>query len=115
VLAVFFSELSALRRQQVENRFRGPAQAHGFRRDNERPVDQDRMRAYCVEKHIVGKGSIAKTELVIRRTFLALNLTDCQAGAIKQLRQEQPSRRAFGIFDDVRFDSGISDHREYIA
>ena len=43
-LAIFLDELAALRRQQVENRFRRAAEAHALRRHDERPVHQDRMR-----------------------------------------------------------------------
>ena len=52
---------------------------------------------------------------MIRRALLTQNLAHGQAGASEQLRQQQPRRRAFEIFDDVRLDPGIADHREHVA
>ena len=50
-----------------------------------------------------------------RRSFLAQNLAHRQARAFEQLRQKQPRRRAFEIFDDMRLDAGVADHRQRVA
>jgi hypothetical protein len=108
-------ELSALRRQQVENRLRGAAKAEALRRHDQWPVYQDRVRLDGVEQPFVGERRVAKPEVVKGRALFAQDLAHCQAGAIQQLRQEQPRRRAFEVFDNVRLDPGIADHREHVA
>src|SRR5260370_37909111 len=112
---IFLNELSALRRQQIENRFRRATEAHPLRRHDERPVHQDWMRADRVKQRVVGERRIAKAEIVKRRAFFAQDLAHRQAGASEQLRQQQPRRRAFEIFDNMRLYPGIADHRERIA
>src|SRR3546814_8968813 len=45
LLAVFLGKGAALRRwKEIEHRFRGTTELHAERRDDERPVDQDRLR-----------------------------------------------------------------------
>ncbi len=53
-LAIFLDELTALRRQQIQNCFGGAAEAHALRRHDERTVHQDRVRADGVEQRVVG-------------------------------------------------------------
>src|ERR1700722_14638623 len=73
------------------------------------------MRLNGVEQRVVGERRVAKAELMIWRSLLAQDLADCQAGASEQLREQQPRRRTLQIFDYVRFDTGIADHREHVA
>src|SRR3546814_16702750 len=59
LFAVFLGEGAALsRRDEVEHLFRGTAQLHAERRDDERPVDQDRMRPRSEERR-VGKECVS--------------------------------------------------------
>ena len=62
------------------------------------------MRADGVEQRVVGEGRIAEAEVVKGRALFAQDLAHGQPCAIEQLRQQQPRRRTFEIFDDVRLD-----------
>jgi hypothetical protein len=70
-LAVFLDELAALRREHVEHLFGWPAEPHPFRADDDRPVDEDRMRQHGVDKLVVGQAGIVKAKLRIGRALLA--------------------------------------------
>src|SRR3546814_9981230 len=64
LFAVFLGEGAALsRRDEVEHLFRGTAELHTERRDDERPVDQDRMRHHCVDKGSIVEAFVAETEI----------------------------------------------------
>src|SRR5215211_2305007 len=54
-LAILLNELALLSRQEVEDGFRGTAQAHTLRCDGDGAVDQDRMRHHGVEKLILSE------------------------------------------------------------
>jgi hypothetical protein len=46
--------------QNVEHRFRGPTEFDAFRRDDDRPVDQDRMRQHEIDQLVVAPLRIGK-------------------------------------------------------
>src|SRR3546814_7653818 len=72
LLAVFLGKGAALRRwKEIEHRFRGTTELHAERQDDERPVDQDRMRHHRVDQGVVVSARIAETELGIGRALFA--------------------------------------------
>jgi hypothetical protein len=52
-LAIFLGELAQLGRQQIEHGFRRTAEPHAFRRNHNRPVDENRMLHHRIEQLMV--------------------------------------------------------------
>ena len=70
--AVFLGERrEPRRRQDVEHRFRRPAQAGAQRRHDDRPVHQVRMRDDEVDELVVGPARVIKLQFVVGRALLA--------------------------------------------
>src|SRR5690606_24624615 len=79
------------------------------------PVDQDGMRHHSIEQLLVAQRRVAKAKLRIGRAFLAQQLSHRYAHARDKLSQHVPRWRCLQIFDDMRFNARITDHRQRVA
>jgi hypothetical protein len=86
-LAVFLEQFGALRRQQIDDQFGRTAKARAFRRYDDRPIHQDRMRRDGVQERVIGKRRVPEAEFMEGRSLLTQNLAHGQTGPFKQLRQ----------------------------
>jgi hypothetical protein len=81
--AVFLEEVASLRRQEIDHRLRGPAQANAPRRDHQRSVQKNGMGRDGVEQRVVAQRGIVQPQLTKRRSLLAKGLADREAGSGK--------------------------------
>ncbi|RWV78787.1 hypothetical protein GW17_00060188 [Ensete ventricosum] len=114
-LAVFLEEFALLRRQQVENKLGGAAETNALGGDDDRPIDEDRMRQRGVKKLIVGETRIVQPEFRIGRPLLAQQAANRDRHARDEFAKQAARRRRLQIFDDMRLDAGIADHGERVA
>ena len=98
-LAILLNELALLSRQEVEDGFRGTAQAHALRGDDDGAVDQDRMRHHGVEKLILSERRVTEPKLMVGRSLSPKDVADRAAHALNELPEQKPGRRRLEIFD----------------
>src|SRR3546814_3929578 len=76
LFAVFLGEGTALaRRDEGEDLLRGAAELHAERRDDERPIDEDRMRHHRVDEGVVVETFVAEAEVREGRSLFAQQRT----------------------------------------
>src|SRR3546814_14267738 len=98
LFAVFLGEGTALaRRDEGEDLLRGAAELHAERRDDERPIDEDRMRHHRVDEGVVVETFVAEAEVREGRSLFAQQRTRGDAGApdklLKQCARRSEERR----------------------
>src|SRR5258707_13542260 len=101
--------------QNVEHSFRGPTELDAFRRDDDRPVDQDRMRQHEIDQLLVTPFRIGKPEFGVGRCLLAEQGGNRNSHRLDQFDQPRPAWRILQIFDYLRFLAALPYHRERIA
>src|SRR5512146_335265 len=99
------SVTSRARRQDVEHRFRRPAQAHTQRRDDDGPIDQDRVREHLIEHLPVGPAILAEAELRIGRALLSQELARPYSHASDERLERPAIGGSLQILYDLRLDS----------
>jgi hypothetical protein len=57
--------------EQIEHLLRRPEQSRPLRRDDDRPVDQDRVRQHEIDQFVVAPSGIGEVEFGLGRAFLA--------------------------------------------
>ena len=70
----------------IEHDLGGAIQPYAQRRDDQRPVDKNRMRHHCVDERIVGRALIVETKLDIRCALFAQERTWRHASAFDPRR-----------------------------
>src|SRR3546814_9128219 len=76
LFAVFLGEGTALaRRDEGEDLLRGAAELHAERRDDERPIDEDRMRHHRVDEGVVVETFVAEAGVREGRSLFAQKRT----------------------------------------
>ena len=101
--------------QNVEHGFRRPAQFDAFRRDDDRPVDQDRMRQHEIDQLVVAPFGIGKPEFGVGRALFAQQRANRNSHRLDQFDQPRTVRRVFQIFDHLRLLAALPDHRQRVA
>src|SRR5258706_3367508 len=101
--------------QNVEHGFRGPTELDAFRRDDDRPVDQDRMRQHEIDQLLVTPFRIGKPEFGVGRYLLAQQCANRNSHRLDQLDQPRAAWRILQIFDYLWLLAALPYHRERIA
>src|SRR3546814_12826503 len=73
------------------------------------------MRHHRVYEGAVVEAGIAETEISVGCALFAEEVARGNTGAFDQLFEQRTRRRRFQIFDDMRLDAGVADHRERVA
>src|SRR6266700_1652923 len=71
-------KLAALRRKQIQHPLLGAAKPDAFRRDDERPFDQDRMFGDRRENRVIVQIGVVEAEFRKRRRLGAQNAANVQ-------------------------------------
>src|SRR3546814_4997791 len=77
--------------------------------------DLDRMRHHRVDEGVVVETFVAEAEVREGRSLFAQQRTRGDAGAPDKLLKQCARRRCLQIFDDMRLDARIANHRKRVA
>src|SRR6266849_5094163 len=115
-LAVFLDEAPDVRiRQNIKNRLRRPAKLDARRRDNDRPVDEDRVREHEIDQFVVRPLCVAQPELGVWRALLPKQIAGLHLHLGDEFDQFRPRRRVLEIFNDFGLGAASADHLQRVA
>src|SRR5271166_3095144 len=114
-LAALLDEALDWLRQDIEHRLGGATQLDALFRDDDRPLDEDRMFEHEADELVVAPFRIAEAELCIRRTLLAQKRADRNAHRRDLLFEPRAARRVLEVLDDDQLLAARADHGEHVA